>query len=144
MSWIKFDIKSFLKESKHWEDRIQELKAEQDALLSLPSVDNSSGVRSSEPSDMTASMALRRLKIQAEIEELELNREMLNYALKRLTEDERALVKGFYFPKKKIGVFVQEYGRERGMCKNLVYQEREATLEKMREIIEQEYYGEKT
>ena len=140
MSWIRFDIKSFLKESKHWEDRIQELKEEQDALLSLPSVDNSSGVRSSEPSDMTASMALRRLKIQAEIEELELNKEMLNYALKRLTDDERALVKGFYFPKKKIGVFVEEFGKEHGMCDRRVYDEKLKAVERMRLIIESAFY----
>lgn len=139
MSWVRFDIKSFLKASKHWEDDIARLRQEMEDLSFLPSVDNKSGVRSG-LSDMTASTALRRLKIQAEIEEIQLDEEMLRYAIKRLTEDERALFNGFYRPKKKIGVFVEEYGKQHGLCRDYVYDAREAMLDKMRILIEGEYY----
>ena len=89
---------------------------------------------------MTASAALRRLEIQAEIEEIQLNEEMLAFALKRLTEDERRLIDGFFYPRRSIGAFVDEYGREHGFGKDLVYRERERALEKMRLLIEAEYY----
>lgn len=140
MRRLEFPIKSFLKESLEWEDRIKKLKEEQEALLGLPSVDNSTGIRSSEPSNMTASIALRRLKIQSEIEEILLDKEMLRYAIKQLSEDERELLNGFFYPKKPKGLFVWEYGRKHGLGKNLVYEEKDRVLEKMRVCIEEEYY----
>ena len=140
MSWVRFDIKSFLKESRHWKEDKERLQQEMDARLTLPSVENSSGVRSTEVSDITARTALRRLEIQAEIEDILLNEEILAYAIKRLTEDERALFNGFYRPKKKIGVFVEEYGKQHGLCRDYVYDAREAMLDKMRILIEGEYY----
>ena len=142
MNWRPFDIKSFLKASRHWEEDKARLRQEMDDLSFLPSVDNKSGVRSGTPSDMTSQIALRRLRIASLIEEIELNEEMLKCALKQLTEDERRLIDGFYYPKKKIGVFVQEYGREMGICENYVYNKRNKALDKMRMIIEKEYYGE--
>lgn len=139
MNWHRFDIKGFLKASKHWEEDKAKLEQEMDALLTLPSIKNESGVHSSNVSDITAQTALRRLQIQAEIEEIKLNEEMLNYALKQLTEDERALIDGFFYPRQKIGVFVEEYGRKHGMCKDYVYRDKDAALNKMRTIIETEY-----
>ena len=35
--WRPFDIKTFLKESRYWDDDIEKLKREQDALSLLPS-----------------------------------------------------------------------------------------------------------
>lgn len=141
MNWKPFAIKAFLKASRHWKDDIRKLEKELDDMLVLPGMKNTSGIRSGNVSDMTAQMALRRLEITAQIEELKLNEEMLKFALKTLTEDERALIDGFFYPRKKIGVFVQEYGQEHGYGKNLVYAARDDALEKMRWAIEQEYYG---
>lgn len=142
MSWIKFDIQSFLKASKHWEEDIAKLRQEMDSLSLLPSSGGAGGIQKNSISDMTASAALRRLEIQAEIEEIMLNKEMLAFALKRLTEDERRLIDGFFYPKKSIGEFVEEYGRDHFLTPKYVYFERSAALEKMRLLIEAEYYGE--
>ena len=65
---------------------------------------------------------------------------MLDYALNKLTEADRALIDGFFYPKKSIGVFVEEYGRKHGLSKTLVYDERTKVLDKLRRIIEAEYY----
>lgn len=141
MSWIKFDIQSFLKASKHWEEDIAKLRQEMDSLSLLPSSGGAGGIQKNSISDMTASAALRRLEIQAEIEEIQLNEEMLAFALKRLTEDERALINGFFYPRKKITFFIEEYGREHGVGRTLLYEIRDQVLEKMRLLIEAEYYG---
>ena len=140
MNWRRFDTEAFLKASKDWDEDLRKLREKLDNMPELPSVNNESGVRSSDISDMTYQMALRRLKIQSEIEELLLNKEMLRYSLRLLTEDERALVNGFYFPKKKIGVFVQEYGQSHGMSDRKVYYERNRVLKKIGLAIESEYY----
>lgn len=139
MNWRPFDIESFLKASRHWKEDKEKLKKELNDLSYLPSINNESGIRSSNTSDLTAQTAIRRLKIQAEIEEIQLCEEMLAFALKNLSEDELRLIKGFYYPKKQIGVFVQEYGMEHGLCKNLVYAKRKNVLDKLRDVIEEKY-----
>lgn len=138
--WRPFDIKSFLKASRHWDDDIKKLQAEHDALSELPAAGNNPG-RSSEVSDLTANAALRRLEIQKKIEDIKLYKEMLDYALKMLSNEDKRLIEGFYYPRKAIGVFVWEYGREKGLCKNKVYEQREIVLQKMARTIENVYYG---
>lgn len=142
MEWRRFDIKSFLKASRHWKRDRERLEEELNNILYLPSVTNESGVRSGNIADTTAKTALRSLEIQAKIEEILLNEEMLNYAISQLTVDEKTLIDGFFYPRKTIGIFVHDYGRKHGLCKDYVYAEREKVLEKMRRIIEREYYGE--
>jgi len=140
--WRPFDIKAFLKASRHWDDDIKRLQEEHDNLSELPAMGNNPG-RSSETSDLTANVALKRLKIASQIEEIRLYKEMLDFALKSLTEDERRLIDGFFYPSKmSIGSFVWEYGREKGICKDYVYRERDRALTKMRHVIERVYYGE--
>lgn len=140
MEWRPFDIKSFLKASRHWKEDRRKLEQELKDLLYLPSINNESGVRSGNIAEPAAQIAMRRLKISEEIDKISRNEEMLDTALKSLTEDERVLVSGFYYPKTYIGVFVQEYGREHGLCKDYVYAERDRVLEKMRRVIEHNYY----
>lgn len=142
MRRLRVDVEGLIKDSKTADERLAKLKEELENIPELPSVDNKTGVRSSDPSDLTAQTALRRLKILAEIEEILLDKEMLNYALKRLTEDERALINGFFYPKKQIGVFVHEYGRTHGLCKDYVYDERTRVLDKIEGLIHEGYYGE--
>lgn len=141
MSWQHFDILAFLKASKHWKEDLKRLQDELDNISYLPAGGNESGIRGSDISEPPYSIALQELKIQAEIEEIKLNITMLEYALNKLTEAERALIDGFFYPKKSIGVFVEEYGRKHGLSKTLVYDERTKVLDKLRRIIEAEYYG---
>lgn len=143
MKWRPFDTKSFLKASVHWEDDMKRLQKEMDDISMLPSVDNKSGVRSGHISDLTAQTALRRLQIQAEIEDIKLNKEMLRYALKILTEDERELVNGLaWLPRGDKGAFVQKYGRKYGMCDTYVREKYDRVLQKMGSAILEEFYEE--
>lgn len=140
--WRPFDVKAFLKASKRWDEDIKKLRQQHDDLPLLPSMGDKTTGKSGNVSDVTGRLALRRLEIKAKIEKLELYKEMLAYVLKTLTEDERLLVNGFFFPKKEIGVFVQEYGIEHGLCKDYVYAERDKVLKKMSDTLLREYYGE--
>ena len=142
MEWRRFDIKSFLKASKYWKRDKERLEEELNNMLYLPSATNESGVRSGNIAEPAAKTALRSLELQAKIEEILLNEEMLDYAMNQLTADEKMLIDGFFYPRKTIGKFVHDYGRKHGLCKDYVYAERERVLEKMRRIIEREYYGE--
>lgn len=140
MKW--FDIRGFLEASKGWDSTLEKLNNELNDLPYLPAVDNKSGVRSGDKSDLTYTVTLKRLKITAEIEEILLNKEMLNYAFKRLTEDERELIDGLFYPRKKKSWFVQEYGRKYGLCDTYVYEKKNRILDKMKRLIEEAYYGE--
>lgn len=142
MEWRRFDIKAFLKASRHWKRDKERLQQELNNISYLPSVTNESGIRSGNIAEPAAQTALRSLELQAKLEKILLNEEMLKYAMNQLTSDEKALIDGFFYSRKSRGVFVHDYGRKHGICKDYVYAERERVLEKMRRIIEREYYGE--
>ena len=140
--WRHFDTEAFLKASRFWDEKIKELETELSNMSGLPAVNNESGIRGSDISDMTAQMALRRLKITAQIEDIKLDKEILKYALKMLSEEESELINGFFFPKKAIGTFVWEYSRKYAMSERKVYEERKRVLRKMGDLIEEEFYEE--
>lgn len=140
MSWMHFDILAFLKESKHWDKKLKTLQDELDGISYIPAGGNDTGIRGSDISEPPYTITVQELQIQAEMEEIKLNKEMLKYALKQLTEDERALIDGFFYPKKTMRVFVREYGAKYGLSDTLVYDKRTKVLDKLRRIIEAEYY----
>ena len=142
MNWRPFDTNMFLKKSKYWPMEKAKLKKELDEMPELPSTENKSGVRSGNISDMTGQMAMRRLEIEAQIEEIELYEEMLRYGLSVLSEDEKDVINGFYFDGRAIGTFVWKYGRKSGICKDYVYAKRNRALKKMGDALLKKYYGE--
>jgi len=140
--WRPFDIKSFLKASRHWDDDIKRLQEEHDNLSELPSSGNIQAGTKGSISDMTGRVALRRLEITAQIEEIMLCKEMLAFALKTLSNEDKRLIDGFFYPKQSIGSFVYDYGKEQGLNKDYVYAERERVLKKMGDVILRQYYEE--
>lgn len=140
MEWRPFDTHSFLKASRDWPEQKAKLQEKLNRISTLPSINNETGVRSGNVSDITADIAFRRLKIKAEIDAIEQDEEMLDYALKTISEDERALINGIYYPKKKVGVFVQEYAHSHYMCERRVYNEKDRVLKKMGDAILNRYY----
>lgn len=140
MNWRPFDTKSFLKASKKWDDDIKKLENELENMSMLPSVDNKTGIRSGNISDLTQRMAIRRLEIIAEIEELKLNKEMLRYGLNMLPKDSRELIHGFFFSDTPKSIFAREYGMKHGICDTYVYEERDRVLKEMGRYIESEFY----
>ncbi len=139
--WRPFDIKSFLKASRHWDDDIQKLRAEHDNLSVLPSSNDVPAAKSGTVSDITAKAALRRLEIDAQIEEILLYKEILELAFNMLTDEDRELIRGFYYPTKSISFFVQDYGRTHGMGQTKVYQEKARIENYMARFIESKYYS---
>lgn len=140
MKWRPFDVKSFLKASKHWDGDIKKLNQKLEDISYLPSNNNETGIRGSDISEAPYRIALQRLKIQSEIEEIKLYKEMLRHGMKSLSDEETELINGFFYPKKEIGYFVHEYGRKYGIRERGVYEKRERVLEKMRNAIESKYY----
>ena len=140
MNFRTFDAVSFLKASRHWIKYKRRLQQELEDMPMLPAGGDNSGIRGSDPSELTARLALRRLKIKAEIEEIERHEEMLAYALNSLTEDEREVINGFFFSRKSKGAFVDEYKRKHGLNKNHVYDERLRILKKIGRLIDEKYY----
>ena len=65
--WRPFDIKSFLKASRHWDDDIKILREKHDDLSVLPASSDIPAAKTGTVSDITASAALRRLEISAQI-----------------------------------------------------------------------------
>lgn len=142
--WRPFDTSAFLKASRHWEKELRKLQEEHDNISELPATGNNSGVRSRETSDLTARMAIRRLEIVDRMEEIRLYEEMLAYALKSLTEDERALIDGMFFSNKRRDVFVENWARSHGIRPRAVYDERNRVLRKMGDTLLRVYYEEET
>ena len=138
--WRPFDIRSFLKESKKWDGQIKKLEEELENISELPSTGNNPVVGNGNISDLTAKTAVRRFEISAEIEEIKLNKEMLAFAMKRLSDDEKQLIQGFYYPKKRIDRFISDYGSEHGLCRSYVYEKLNRTLDKMGRMILKMYY----
>ena len=138
--WRPFDIKTFLKESRYWDDDIEKLKREQDALSLLPSSQDVPSAKTGTVSDITARAALRRLEISAQIEKIMLYKEILEYAFKTLSDKDRQLIEGFYYPKKSISYFISEYGHTYGMGRTMIYEERDRIEKQMARVIENHYY----
>ena len=140
MDWRPFDIKSFLKASRHWDEDIQKLQEELDDLPLLPSSSDVPASKTGTPSDITARAVMRRVEILARIEEINGCKEMLGHALKSLPAEDLALILGFYYPKKTISFFVQDYGQEHGMGRTTVYTEKTRVEDTLARFIEQEFY----
>lgn len=140
MNWRPFDIIGFLNASKSWKVKREILEQQLEDISYLPSSNNETGIRGSNISEPPYSITLERQKIQAKIDEIKANEAMLDYGMKRLAKDEIELINGFFFPKKRIGVFVQEYGRKYGIRERGVYDKRKYVLEKLRMEIESKYY----
>ena len=140
MDWRPFNIEKFLKASAEWDTKLEILEQNLEDIPYLPSSNNETGIRGSNISEPPYTITLQRQKIQAQIDEIKRYKEMLDYGMKRLTEDERALIDGFFYPKRPIGIFVEQYGRKYGIRERGVYEKRKRVLEKLRWDIESKYY----
>lgn len=138
--WRIFDTRSFLRSSKHWKEKKEKLQQELDNMSLLPSMDNTTSTHSGNISDLTGKIALRRLEIEAEIDKISRDEEMLRHALNLLTEDEKRLVRGFFFTNNSASSFVYDYGRNQGICKDYVYRDLNEVLKKMGDAILEKYY----
>ena len=141
MEWRPFNTHAFLKQSKKWDEKIKEIEQKLAEISELPAVENKTGVRSGKTSDLTQQTAMKKMELQEKLDRLKRDKEMLQYALDKLGEPDRELINGFYFSKKQRSIFVWNYGRKYGLCKDYVYSERNRVLKEMGEEIVKKFYG---
>lgn len=133
--FIRFDVEKFLKSRSKWQEKITILENELKELPMLPSVDNESGVRSSNISDLTARLGDKRMKLEEEIaENYELER-LYRKVVNSLDDDEKTLLQGFFAPTEPIYRFVDRYAEDKMICIPYVYRARREMLEKITDII---------
>ena len=140
MNYVRFDTVAFLKDSKTWGGKKSKLLQELEFMSELPSVNNESGVRSGKISKPAETMAMRRIKLKEQIEEIERNEEMLRYGMSTLTDSEKELVVGLYISDRRNGSVVWEWGRKHGLNKDYVYEELHKILREMGDKIEARFY----
>ncbi len=130
-----FDTEMFIRQLRTWRDEKKKLQAELDAITLLPSMNNESGVRGSDISEPTARIALRRMEITSQIDDIEECEAMYERAKGYLTPEELEIFQMFFEPKKPIWKSIDEYSGGNYVCRGLIYKRRRQVLEKLDGII---------
>ena len=135
-----FDTKLLIKNLKDWRKEKKKLMDELASISELPSIENKSGIRGTDISDPTSSLAIRRETIRREIEDITLAEEAYEYGKSQLTEEELEVFLRFFEPKKAIWREIEEYTGSNYICRVNMYKERWKILDKMDELIEKKYF----
>lgn len=133
--YVKLDVEAFLKDSKKWDAEIKDLEKKKDEIVILSGISNSE-VHSGNISHPTEDTALRYQAITEEIERIHNYRDILAEALDWIDADDEALINGFFFGKKTINAFVDEYCIEHGCEVKTVYRRRAEAVNRLRKAIE--------
>lgn len=136
--FIEFNPVKFLKDSKKWSAKLKEIEDEISSLIELPSIEGS-GVQTSNISDMTYNLALRRIKLDNERSYYLKAIAIKDWALANLSAHDRELIEGFFYPKTSIYRFVDDYGRKYALCTSDVYSARREALENFTELLTAKY-----
>lgn len=132
----RFDAEMFIKLLKSWREEKKKLQMELEEIPLLPSSVNESGVRGSDISEPTARLALRRLEILQNIEDIERCEAAYERAKAHLTSEELEIFNMFFEPKKPIWKAIDEYSGGNYVCRGIVYQRRRKVLEKLDRILD--------
>lgn len=135
----EFNAERFIKSLKGLEKKRAKLQAKLDALSELPSIDGGAGVRSSNISDPTATLAERRLRIKEEIEKIDYYHEIYRQVKGALSEEDQELLQGFFENKEPKWKFVQDYCKKKYMGEALVYRKRKTALKHFTQVMEKNY-----
>lgn len=138
LNFIEFNPQRFLKESKTWASKLKEIEKEIAGIPELPAIE-SSGVMSSGISDLTFNTAIKRMKLENDRQYYLTCIEILDWAMSHIPSFDRELIEGFFFPKISIYNFVEDFGRDNGLCRSDVYAARREALENFNEIISTKY-----
>lgn len=138
MQFVEFNPVKFLKASKKWKDKRKEIKDELDTLSELPAIE-SSGVQSSNISDLTYNSAIKRIKLDNELKRIEKCIAVRDWALNSLSSFDRELIEGFFYPKNSIYMFVETFKMENALCTSDVYAARREALDAFTELITTKY-----
>lgn len=136
----RFDTEKFIKNLREWRKDREKLLAELESLSELPSVNNESGVRSSNISKPAESMAVRRIEIETEITDIDECIGVYEYAKAQLSPEEREVFTRFFEPTKPIWKEIDEYTHGNYTNRIEMYRRRWRILEKMDKIIEEKFF----
>ena len=136
----RFDTEKFIKNLREWRKDREKLLAELESLSELPSVNNESGVRSSEISKPVEKQSVQEIDIESEISDIDECIGVYEYAKAQLSPEEREVFERFFEPKKPIWKEIDEYTHGNYTNRIEMYRRRWRILEKMDKIIEEKFF----
>lgn len=136
--YMRFDIESFIRDSKQWDSEIKDIKAELEAISELKAIEQSP-IHSSNISDPTSNTASEYEKLKTKLDRLATYQAAFRYAFNRLSEAQKEVIELFFFQGGMKGQLAYDYGRKWALNTKAVYAERRLALNLMRDIIEERY-----
>lgn len=136
----RFDTELFIKRLKEWKQDRENLLREMESISELPSVNNESGVRSSEISKPVEKQSVQEIDIESEISDIDECIGVYEYAKAQLSPEEREVFERFFEPKKPIWKEIDEYTHGNYTNRIEMYRRRWRILEKMDKIIEEKFF----
>lgn len=135
----RFNPEEFLKDLKKMGEEKKRLELKLEETTQLPSINNESGVRSTNISRLTETQAIKRLIIQEEIDDIERCEAAHEKAMSELSEEDAELIRGFFMTEgKPIWKFRIEYAQKHFMGDTLIYKHRKKALRRYARNIEKE------
>ena len=135
-----FDTEKFVKHLKEWRKEREMYLTELEGMTELPSVNNPSGVRSSEISKPAEAQAVRRIEIETEIADIDECIGVYEYAKAQLSPEEREVFTRFFEPSKPIWKEIDEYTHGNYTNRIELYRRRWRILDKLDKIIEDKFF----
>ena len=135
-----FDTEKLIKHLKEWRKEREKYLAELEGMTELPSVNNPSGVRSSDISRPTEAQAVRRIEIETEIADIDECIGVYEYAKAQLSPEEREVFTRFFEPSKPIWKEIDEYTHGNYTNRIEMYRRRWRILDKLDRIIEDKFF----
>ena len=135
-----FDTEKLIKHLKEWRKEREKYLAELEGMTELPSVNNPSGVRSSDISRPTEAQAVRRIEIETEIADIDECIGVYEYAKAQLSPEEREVFTRFFEPSKPIWKEIDEYTHGNYTNRIELYRRRWRILDKLDKIIEDKFF----
>ena len=136
----RFDTELFIKRLKEWRKDREKLITELNSISELPSVNNPSGVRSSNISKPAEAQAVRKIEIETEIADIDECIEVYDIAKAHLTPEEKEVFNRFFEPTKPIWKEIDEYTHGNYTNRIEMYRRRWRILEKLDRIIEEKFF----
>ena len=109
-------------------------------MTELPSVNNPSGVRSSNISKPAETQAVRQIEIETEIADIDECIGVYEYAKAQLSPEEREVFTRFFEPTKPIWKEIDEYTHGNYTNRIEMYRRRWRILDKLDRIIEEKFF----
>ena len=135
-----FDTEKLIKHLKEWRKEREKYLTELEGMTELPSVNNPSGVRSSDISKPTEAQAVRRIEIETEIADIDECIGVYEYAKAQLSPEEREVFTRFFEPTKPIWKEIDEYTHGNYTNRIEMYRRRWKILDKLDRIIEDKFF----